>query len=46
MKLKHLYIKYVCLCIYTALTTGIVSGLGREVRSPNNKPIQNVIQTG
>eukprot|EP01036_Dinobryon_divergens_P027096 gene27096-35811_t len=27
------------------LTTGIVSGLGREVRSPNNKPIQNVIQT-
>lgn len=28
------------------LTTGVVSGLGREVRSPNNKPISNVIQTG
>jgi S1-C subfamily serine protease len=28
------------------LTTGVVSGLGREVRSPSNKPISNVIQTG
>eukprot|EP01038_Epipyxis_sp_PR26KG_P007865 gene7865-10674_t len=27
------------------LTTGIVSGLGREVRSPSNRPIYNVIQT-
>eukprot|EP00981_Chlorochromonas_danica_P000732 scaffold156_cov173-Ochromonas_danica.AAC.20 len=27
------------------LTTGVVSGLGREVRSPSNKPINNVIQT-
>lgn len=27
------------------LTTGVVSGLGREVRSPNNRPISNVIQT-
>jgi len=27
------------------LTTGIISGLGREVRSPNNRPITNVIQT-
>ena len=27
------------------LTTGIVSGLGREVRSPSGKPISNVIQT-
>lgn len=27
------------------LTTGIVSGLGREVRSPSNRPISNVIQT-
>ena len=27
------------------LTTGIISGLGREVRSPNNRPISNVIQT-
>lgn len=27
------------------LTTGVVSGLGREVRSPSNKPISNVIQT-
>jgi S1-C subfamily serine protease len=28
------------------LTTGIISGLGREVRSPSNRPINNVIQTG
>lgn len=28
------------------LTTGVVSGVGREVRSPSNKPISNVIQTG
>lgn len=28
------------------LTTGVISGLGREVRSPTNKPINNVIQTG
>lgn len=28
------------------LTTGVVSGLGREVKSPNNKPITNIIQTG
>ncbi|GAX12619.1 hypothetical protein FisN_13Lh084 [Fistulifera solaris] len=27
------------------LTTGIVSGLGREVRSPIGRPISNVIQT-
>lgn len=27
------------------LTTGIISGLGREVRSPTNRPISNVIQT-
>lgn len=27
------------------LTTGIISGLGREMRSPNNRPITNVIQT-
>lgn len=27
------------------LTTGVVSGLGREVRSPTNRPISNVIQT-
>lgn len=28
------------------LTTGVVSGLGREVKSPSNRPISNVIQTG
>ena len=28
------------------LTSGVISGLGREVRSPNNRPISNVIQTG
>lgn len=28
-----------------SLTTGVVSGLNREVRSPSNKPISNVIQT-
>lgn len=27
------------------LTTGVISGLGREVRSPSNRPISNVIQT-
>ena len=27
------------------LTTGVVSGLGREVKSPTNRPISNVIQT-
>ena len=27
------------------LTTGVISGLGREVRSPTNRPITNVIQT-
>lgn len=27
------------------LTTGVISGLGRQVRSPSNKPISNVIQT-
>jgi S1-C subfamily serine protease len=27
------------------LTTGVVSGLGRQVRSPNFRPISNVIQT-
>jgi len=27
------------------LTTGVISGLGREVKSPNNRPISNVIQT-
>lgn len=27
------------------LTTGVISGLGREVRSPSNRPITNVIQT-
>lgn len=28
------------------LTSGIISGLGREMRSPSNRPISNVIQTG
>ncbi|KAJ1432207.1 trypsin-like cysteine/serine peptidase domain-containing protein [Ochromonadaceae sp. CCMP2298] len=28
-----------------SLSTGVVSGLGREMRSPSNKPISNVIQT-
>ena len=27
------------------LTTGIISGLGREVKSPSDRPISNVIQT-
>jgi S1-C subfamily serine protease len=27
------------------LTTGVISGLGREIRSLNNRPIQGVIQT-
>jgi hypothetical protein len=27
------------------LTTGVVSGLGREVKSPTGRPISNVIQT-
>jgi len=27
------------------LTTGVISGLGRVVRSPTNRPISNVIQT-
>ncbi|KAL7486628.1 hypothetical protein ACHAW6_012228 [Cyclotella cf. meneghiniana] len=27
------------------LTTGVISGLGREVRSPTGRPISNVIQT-
>ena len=27
------------------LTTGVISGLGREVKSPSNRPISNVIQT-
>lgn len=28
------------------LTMGVVSGLGREVKSPSGRPISNVIQTG
>lgn len=28
------------------LTMGVVSGLGREVKSPSGRPITNVIQTG
>ena len=27
------------------LTTGVISGIGREVKSPTNRPITNVIQT-
>ena len=27
------------------LTQGVISGLGREVRSPTGRPITNVIQT-
>ena len=27
------------------LTSGLISGLGREVRSPTGRPISNVIQT-
>ncbi|KAL3808674.1 hypothetical protein ACHAXA_009227 [Cyclostephanos tholiformis] len=27
------------------LTTGVISGIGREVRSPSGRPISNVIQT-
>lgn len=27
------------------LTTGVISGLGREVKSPTGRPISNVIQT-
>jgi S1-C subfamily serine protease len=28
-----------------SMTSGIISGLAREIRSPNDRPIQNVIQT-
>ena len=27
------------------LTTGVISGIGREVKSPSGRPISNVIQT-
>ena len=32
-------------CILHTYSTGVISGIGREVRSPSGRPISNVIQT-